>query len=203
MRLSVFCYIASVCRRSAGNDNLKSWHQCRLPRVLSHQVRLCLFELPFHAPHPLLPQDCCQKFHQGRLALSAGDPETLLRARYSAWVKGAVPYLRKSCHPDNPCLQGSDPAPDAGVSRHCSFEEDVAVTLACLRFEKLEVLKVYPDDEIEGRMVVEYAVSFKRVIGSDGKKLKPPVRDTIQEKAVVVKDEDKGWLLLETAPLRS
>jgi hypothetical protein len=78
----------------------------------------------------------------------------------------------------------------------------VAVTLAAVRFEKLELLQTYADpDEPAGRAYVEYACTFRRVIGADGQKLKPPVQETIRERAVLVHDEDKGWLLLDTAPL--
>ena len=41
--------------------------------------------------------DCCGPLHQGQAALTA---EALMRSRYSAFVKGLVPYILETVHPD-------------------------------------------------------------------------------------------------------
>ncbi len=43
--------------------------------------------------------DCCGRYHAGPLALQAPDPESLMRSRYSAFVKDLRPYLLATWHP--------------------------------------------------------------------------------------------------------
>jgi SEC-C motif-containing protein len=74
-----------------------------------------------------ISQDCCQRFHKSSSASISADPQQLIAARYSAFVKKDFKFLRRSSHPDNPALKGSSTADDAGVQRNCSFEEDLAV----------------------------------------------------------------------------
>jgi SEC-C motif-containing protein len=48
-------------------------------------------------------QKCCEVFHKS--AAAHPDPESLLRARYSAFVKRVPKFLRATSHPDNPALK--------------------------------------------------------------------------------------------------
>jgi len=43
--------------------------------------------------------DCCGRYHTGPLALQAPDPESLMRSRYSAFVKDVRAYLLDTWHP--------------------------------------------------------------------------------------------------------
>ena len=44
-------------------------------------------------------EDCCGRFHSGPLHLQAPDAETLMRSRYSAYVRDLIDYLRATWHP--------------------------------------------------------------------------------------------------------
>ncbi|HEY0818050.1 MAG TPA: YchJ family metal-binding protein [Rhizobacter sp.] len=43
--------------------------------------------------------DCCGRFHAGPLHLQAPDAETLMRSRYSAYVRDLIDYLLATWHP--------------------------------------------------------------------------------------------------------
>ncbi len=43
--------------------------------------------------------DCCGRYHAGPLHLLAPDPESLMRSRYSAFVKDVRAYLLATWHP--------------------------------------------------------------------------------------------------------
>jgi SEC-C motif-containing protein len=47
---------------------------------------------------PAAYDQCCGRYHAGPLALSAPDPESLMRSRYSAFVKDVRAYLLASWH---------------------------------------------------------------------------------------------------------
>lgn len=81
---------------------------------------------------PALYEACCGRYHAGPLALQAPDPESLMRSRYSAFVKDVRPYLLATWHaserpasiePPEPGLQwlgldvqrSEQPAPDRGI----------------------------------------------------------------------------------------
>jgi SEC-C motif-containing protein len=44
-------------------------------------------------------EDCCARFHSGPLHLQAPDAETLMRSRYSAYVRDLIDYLLATWHP--------------------------------------------------------------------------------------------------------
>lgn len=48
---------------------------------------------------PCRYEDCCGRFHSGPLHLQAPDAETLMRSRYSAYVRDLIDYLRATWHP--------------------------------------------------------------------------------------------------------
>jgi SEC-C motif-containing protein len=43
-------------------------------------------------------EQCCGRYHAGPLALQAADPESLMRSRYSAFVRDLRPYLLDTWH---------------------------------------------------------------------------------------------------------
>ena len=62
--------------------------------VPPHQAEAC------PCGRPAAYADCCGRYHAGPLALQAPDPESLMRSRYSAFVKDLRPYLLATWHPD-------------------------------------------------------------------------------------------------------
>ena len=48
---------------------------------------------------PAVYDDCCGRYHAGPLHLLAPDPESLMRSRYSAFVKDQRAYLLATWHP--------------------------------------------------------------------------------------------------------
>ena len=54
---------------------------------------------------------CCARWHEGPLRLGAPDAHALMRSRYTAYVRGLVPYLLDTWHPDTrPAGLELDPA---------------------------------------------------------------------------------------------
>jgi len=53
------------------------------------------------APAPLAYADCCGRYHAGPLHLQAPTAEALMRSRYSAFVRGDLPYLLATWFPAN------------------------------------------------------------------------------------------------------
>jgi SEC-C motif-containing protein len=55
--------------------------------------------------------DCCGRYHAGALYLQAPDPESLMRSRYSAFVKDVRAYLLETWHPTErpPAIEPPEP----------------------------------------------------------------------------------------------
>jgi SEC-C motif-containing protein len=60
---------------------------------------------------PAAYADCCGRYHAGPLALQAPDPESLMRSRYSAFVKDLRPYLLATWHPETRPAEIEAPEP--------------------------------------------------------------------------------------------
>jgi len=61
-------------------------------------------------PRPLAYENCCGRYHTGPLHLQAPTAEALMRSRYSAFVRGDLPYLLATWHPDTrPATLDPDP----------------------------------------------------------------------------------------------
>ncbi len=60
---------------------------------------------------PATYADCCGRYHDGPLALRAPDPESLMRSRYSAFVKDLRPYLLATWHPSTRPVAIEPPEP--------------------------------------------------------------------------------------------
>lgn len=77
-------------------------------------------------------QDCCQKFIRSKNKTIVPDtPEQLISARYSAFCEKDAKFIKRTNHRNNPALQGSKTADDAGVQKRCTYEEDLAVRGVC------------------------------------------------------------------------
>lgn len=57
-------------------------------------------EEPCPCGRPLTYGWCCRRYHAGPLHLLAPDPESLMRSRYTAFVKDVSAYLINTWHPD-------------------------------------------------------------------------------------------------------
>ncbi|MFT3857718.1 MAG: YchJ family metal-binding protein [Aquabacterium sp.] len=62
---------------------------------------------------PLAYDACCGLYHAGPLALQAPDPESLMRSRYTAFVKDLRSYLLETWHPSE--RPGQIEPPEAGL----------------------------------------------------------------------------------------
>jgi SEC-C motif-containing protein len=77
-------------------------------------------------------KECCRPFHRGER--EAPDPESLVRARFSAFATGEVPYIVKTLHGDH-----ADRArPEAELVR------DLRETCRVLRYMRLDILERGP-----------------------------------------------------------
>lgn len=76
--------------------------------------------------------DCCARWHDGPLRGQAPDAETLMRSRYSAYVRGDLDYLRDTWH-SSTRPAALEPMPPAlrwlglEVRRHVVVDADHAV----------------------------------------------------------------------------
>ena len=92
---------------------------------------------------------CCRPWHTGALRLQASDAEQLMRSRYSAYVLGALDYLRDTWHPSTrpTSLEAFDPAVrwlGLEVRRHTQLDADhaeVEFVARCQRGGRAERLR--------------------------------------------------------------
>jgi hypothetical protein len=66
-------------------------------------------------------QNCCERVHSGQVAVAS--PATVLRARFSAYVRGQPQYLRASTHPDY--YQYAYNAPATDPEARSKYERDL------------------------------------------------------------------------------
>ncbi|CAM6095106.1 unnamed protein product [Calypogeia fissa] len=95
---------------------------------------------------------CCGRFHGG---VVEPDALTLMKARFSAYARGVVPYVVKTTHPDNPAFEGAE-----------KLAEDVRATCERLRFFKLEILDFKEVSESEA--FVSFVAHYTLVKGGRG-----------------------------------
>ena len=86
---------------------------------------------PCPCGRPAAYDACCGRWHSGPLHLQAPDAETLMRARYSAFVKERAEYLQLTWHPST--RPGEPPTFEPGlrwlgldVKRHQRTDDDHA-----------------------------------------------------------------------------
>lgn len=115
--------------------------------------------------------ECCARYHGG---VVEPDAATLMKARFTAYSLGVVPYVVKTTHPKNPDFEGVQ-----------DFAADVKATCERLRFLKLEILESQEVSETEAN--VSFIVTYSILKGGRGE------RKYLKEKSVFVK-EDGRWL---------
>lgn len=106
---------------------------------------------------------CCKRFHDG--AAYPPDAVTLMRTRFSAYVKGKGAYVVLTTHPENPLLR--DGATTASGKAVSTLQRDVEATCAKVKFYDLEIVRDIAGANGED----EHFVGFKykcRVVGQKG-----------------------------------
>jgi SEC-C motif-containing protein len=92
---------------------------------------------------------CCKRFHDGT---PVPDAESLMRARYSAYVVGDKRYIRTTTHPESPHHRDDIAA----------WDREIQGFIQGTRFLKLQVLTHLPGE-------FEAAVSFLVTMSREGK----------------------------------
>eukprot|EP00850_Spirogloea_muscicola_P001814 SM000007S20774 [mRNA] locus=s7:107107:109036:+ [translate_table: standard] len=133
---------------------------------------------------------CCRRFHGGAVE---PDALTLMKARYSAYAKGVVPYIVRTTHPDNPDV----------AERGGSLAADAETTCKQLVFKRLEIR----DHTLTPTSADEDFVSFRvtysmtkvgkrgedKVLVETSKFLRSEGRWLYREKLTTDITSDKGW----------
>lgn len=102
-------------------------------------------------------KNCCELVHNG--SVGGGTPETTLRARFAAYVKGQQEFLVSTTHPDYHIFHYQVPTPGGATDR---LREDIATACNKFAFTGLKILKSEPgENEFEGYVSYEY-LSRKR-----------------------------------------
>ncbi len=78
---------------------------------------------------------CCKPYHLGK---KTKDTPTLVRARYSAYVKNLPEYIIETTHPTSPQFQ----------DHRKKWEEDIREFCEKTEFQELEILEVKEEEEI-------------------------------------------------------
>ncbi|KAL2612682.1 hypothetical protein R1flu_024374 [Riccia fluitans] len=115
--------------------------------------------------------ECCGRYHGGVIE---PDAQRLMKARFSAYALGVVPYVVRTTHPENPDFEGVD-----------DFAADVKATCERLRFVKLEILEFKEESETEAS--VSFIVTYTILKGGRGE------RKFLKEKSIFVKENER-WL---------
>lgn len=135
-------------------------------------------------------EECCERYHQG--AETEPTAEALMRARFSAYVKGQVDYIVATTHPDNPAAGGSK-TPDGNYSS--SLKEDVQATCSKIGFRKLKIIDRQAGSHADEEFV-EFQAWFK-VVGQRGQRQKGTKLESLREKSRFLKGEDGRWKYVE------
>ncbi|KAL3680344.1 hypothetical protein R1sor_023300 [Riccia sorocarpa] len=115
--------------------------------------------------------ECCGRYHGGVIE---PDAQTLMKARFSAYALGVVPYVVRTTHPKNPDFEGVE-----------DFAADVKATCERLRFLKLETLEFQEESETEAS--VSFIVTYSILKGGRGE------RKFLKEKSLFVKENERWF----------
>ncbi|KAK9823668.1 hypothetical protein WJX72_004547 [[Myrmecia] bisecta] len=133
-------------------------------------------------------EECCQRYHQGEVEPTA---ESLMRARFSAYVKKDVDYVVKTTHPRNPSFQGSK-RPDGTPAS--TLPEDVRATMKRCAWQRLKMMSCR-DGSNADEAFVKFQVWFK-VTDQQGYLQKGKVVQHLIEDSRFVQ-EDGRWLYID------
>ncbi|CAI5489601.1 unnamed protein product [Closterium sp. Naga37s-1] len=131
-------------------------------------------------------KECCARYHGG---VKEPDAVSLMKARYSAFARGVIPYIVRTTHEENPNM-----APGGAEGRK-KLTADCEETCKRLVFKRLEILSTE-----EGENDDESFVSFRAVYAY--KHGTTTDNQILVEKSRFVRDPDSGrWLYREKIPL--
>ncbi|CAI7808509.1 unnamed protein product [Closterium sp. NIES-53] len=131
-------------------------------------------------------KECCARYHGG---VKEPDALSLMKARYSAFAKGVIPYIVRTTHGDNPNM-----APGGAEGRK-KLSADCEETCKRLVFKRLEILSTEAGENDDESFVSFRAVyAYKHGTTTDNQ--------ILVEKSRFVRDPDTGrWLYREKIPL--
>ena len=101
--------------------------------------------------------DCCGALHTSNAAaISAADPEKVMRARFSAYVKNLPEYIVSSTHPESRDFQRKEDPEEA----RAQLLLDAGDTMKTLTFTRLTMKKTTDGDDKEEKFVT-YEVTYR------------------------------------------
>ena len=121
-------------------------------------------------------KECCQPYLKSQVVI-APSPEAVLRARFSAFSKKDVKYIKNTTHPLNPARQGST-SEDGKVKT--SFERDIQVSMSWAEYLSLSLKQIRQGASGEEAWI-EFEFQVKRRYElATGEKVAKPVVETIR-----------------------
>eukprot|EP00976_Prorocentrum_cordatum_P096250 1190489-Prorocentrum_minimum.AAC.4 len=130
--------------------------------------------------------DCCGRYHTQADAVEP-DAETVMRARFSAYVKREFDYIVRTTHPDNPDLNRQD-TPEASREQ---LLKDVDQTCKTTKFLKLTIVNTA--DSTDNEAYVTFRATFQQGKWSEKARM-------LNERSRFLK-EDGRWLYRAAFPL--
>ena len=130
---------------------------------------------------------CCKPFHKGESYPE--DCVTLMRSRFTGYVKGEGEYVVRTTHPENPIFKDGAKAESGKVVS--SLADDVRATCKKVRFYDLEIVS----DKAKGD---EHLVGFRykcRVVGQKG--FNELAEERHSELSTFRRGEEGEWLFLD------
>lgn len=133
-------------------------------------------------------KDCCGRYHGG---VKEPDAATLMKARFSAFARGVIPYLVRTTHDEHPDI----PAPGGPEGRK-ELAEDCEETCRRLVFKHLEILGAEAG-EGEDEAFVSFRVVYAYKHGTTTE------NQILVEKSRFVRESESGgrWLYRERIPI--
>ncbi|GJP79541.1 hypothetical protein CLOP_g9764 [Closterium sp. NIES-67] len=131
-------------------------------------------------------KECCGRYHGG---VKEPDAVTLMKARYSAFAKGVIPYIVRTTHDDNPNLG------PGGAEGRKQLTADCEETCNRLVFKRLDIMSTEAGSTEDESFVSFRAVyAYKHGTTTDNQ--------ILVEKSRFVLDPSSGrWLYIERIPL--
>lgn len=132
---------------------------------------------------------CCGALHSGAGSDDA-EPEAIVRARFSAYVKNIPAYIVSSTHPDSKDLKRKDDPKEALEQ----LEKDAAATMKQVSFKSIRKMKASAGGEAD-EAFVSYEVAYKGA----GKKSRSGAK-TLAERSRY-KKSGGVWKYMDALPL--
>lgn len=137
---------------------------------------------------------CCEALHSGdAAAAAAATPETVMRARFSAYVKNVPEYVVSSTHPDSKDFQRRED-PEEGRAQ---LLKDAADTMKAVSFKRLTMKKVTDGSDKEEKFVT-YEVTYK----GSAKKNRGGTKN-LAERSRYRKTKAGEWKFMDALPLNA